>query len=344
MPPCRRSASSWIIRRSGRSTPRSFPDRIIHHLYYNWTHRLYEATFIRDSYSCIEGRGTLDGILRLSDHIRRESLNYTRECYVLKLDIRGYFMHINRRRLLEICLDTLSRMATHRMPEDLRHGGVVTWEQALDMEFVRWLTERIVMLNPRENCILVGDESDWDGLDPAKSMRYLEEGLGLPIGNLTSQLFSNVYLNVLDQFMKRVLGCRRYGRYVDDFFVVSCDREWLLSVVPRIRLFLKEELGLDLHMGKVRICRASQGVEFLGAYIKPYRIYPSSATMERIRRRLARMDFGDRQAVWRTVNSYLGIMAHTASYNLRRELFFRPEFLRIGYFDAAMTKMTLLAA
>ena len=318
----------------------SFPDRIVHHLYYNYTHELYEATFIRDSYSCIKGRGTLDGVLRLSEHIRKESQNWTRECYVLKLDIRGYFMHINRQRLLEICLSTLDRMAGHKMPKHLRQGNVVTWEQALDMDFVRWLTEVIVMLNPRDNCIICGSEADWIGLDPAKSMRWLADGLGLPIGNLTSQLFSNVYLNVLDQFMKRVLKCRHYGRYVDDFFVVSCDREWLLSLVPRIRRFLKSELGLDLHMGKVRICRASRGVEFLGAYVKPFRIYTSNATMERIRQNLSEMDFTDREAVGRTVNSYLGIMSKTASYNLRRELFFRKEFLRIGSFDERMTKFT----
>jgi len=338
---CRRSASLWNARRNGRFTLPSFPDRIVHHLYYNYTHELYEATFIRDSFSCIKNRGTLDGVLRLQEHIRKESQNWTRECYVLKLDIRGYFMHINRRKLLGICLDTLSKMATHKMPKHLRHGSVVTWEQALDMDFVRWLTEKIVMLNPRDNCIICGSETDWIGLDPAKSMRWLEEGLGLPIGNLTSQLFSNVYLNVLDQFMKRLLKCRHYGRYVDDFFVVSCDREWLLSLVPRIRSFLKSELGLDLHMGKVRICRASQGVEFLGAYVKPFRIYTSNATLERIRQNLSEMDFTDREAVCRTVNSYLGIMSKTASYNLRRRLFFRQEFLRIGSFDNRMTKFTL---
>ena len=319
----------------------SFPDRVVHHLYFNYTHDLYEATFIRDSYSCIKGRGTLDGVLRLQEHIRKESRNWTRECYVLKLDIRGYFMHINRRKLLEICFDTLSKMAGHKIPKHLRHGNAVTWEQALDMDFIRWLTEKIVMLNPRDNCIICGDESAWIGLDPAKSMRWLEDGLGLPIGNLTSQLFSNVYLNVLDQFVKRVLKCRHYGRYVDDFFIVSCDRKWLTSLVPRIQKFLKSELGLELHMGKVRICRASHGVEFLGAYIKPFRIYTSNGTIERIKKNLADMDFSNREAVCRSVNSYLGIMAHTASYNLRRRLFFNSEFLRIGLFNERMTKFTL---
>ena len=318
---------------------RSFPDRIVHHLYFNYTHRLYEATFIRDSYSCIEGRGTLDGITRMAEHIRKESRNWTRECYVLKLDIRGYFMHINRQRLLEIAVNTLDKMASHKMPKDLRHGDVITWEQALDMRFLKWLTEVIVMLDPKTSCVRAMPTSAWEGLDRAKSLFFTPEGCGLPIGNLTSQLFSNVYLNLLDQFCKRSLHCRCYGRYVDDFYVVSCDKEWLLSLVPRIRKFLKEKLCIDLHMGKVRICNVRHGVEFLGAYIKPYRIYMSSSTVHRIRRQLSKMDFSDAEKVQKSVNSYLGIMAHTTSYNLRRTLFFRKEFLKIAPFNDDMTKM-----
>lgn len=320
----------------------SFPDRVVHHLYFNYTHRLYEATFIRDSYSCIEGRGTLDGITRLSYYIRRESLNYQREVYILKLDIRGYFMHINRQRLLDICLATLNKMATHRLPKDMQAEGVMTWEQALDMDFIRWLTELIVMLDPKTSCIRAMPIEAWEGLDASKSLFTTPEGCGLPIGNLTSQLFSNVYLNILDQFMKRVLHCRCYGRYVDDFYVVSPDREWLLSLVPRVRAFLKSELGLDLHMGKVHIAKMSQGVEFLGAYILPYRILMSNDTVGRIRKKLTDMSFADLEKVERSVNSYLGIMSHTASYNLRRELFYQKKFLQIGYFDRDMTKFTLL--
>lgn len=68
-----------------------FRDRIVHHLYYNYTHELFERTFIQDSYSCIPGRGTLYGVERLEKHIRQESQNYQKPCYVLKMDIKGYF-------------------------------------------------------------------------------------------------------------------------------------------------------------------------------------------------------------------------------------------------------------
>lgn len=332
-----------FVRSSGRSSLPSFPDRVVHHLYFNYTHLLYEATFIRDSYSCIEGRGTLDGILRLAKHIRQASRNYSRECYILKLDIRGYFMNINRRRLLQICLSTLDRMATHRITkaaaETFCIPAAMRWQDALDMDFVRWLTEVIVMNDPKTSCVRAMPPSAWDGLDAAKSLFRTADGCGLPIGNLTSQLFSNIYLNVLDQFVKRVLHCHHYGRYVDDFYIVSCDRQWLLSLVPRIRNFLNQELGLDLHMGKVRICRASHGVEFLGAYVKPYRIYLSNGTLARIRWQLAELDFSQPEKVQKTVNSYLGIMSHVASYRLRLTLFFRREFLRIAPFNDNMTKM-----
>lgn len=313
-----------------------FRDRIVHHLYFHYTHSLFKRTFIQDSYSCIKGRGTHYGIGRVTDFCRKESMNWQRPCYAMHLDIRGYFMHIVRKKLLEISISSLRKMSTHRISKDSQK----TWQDILDMDFLYWLTEVIVMLDPVKNCIIVGDPSDWVGLDDAKSMLHLKSGLGLPIGNLTSQLFSNVYLNVFDQFMKRVLKCRYYGRYVDDAIIVSADKEWLLSLVPEIQKFMKEELGLDLHMGKLKISEVHHGIEFLGAYIKPWRIYVSRRTVERVIRKVAYLDFSKPIKILRSVNSYLGIFQHTASYRIRRFLFMREEYLKIGVFDKDMTKIT----
>lgn len=312
----------------------AFRDRIVHHLYFNYTNKLYQRTFIQDSYSCIKGRGTHYGIKRISAFCRKESLNWQRPCYVMHLDIRGYFMHIVRGRLLEIALASLRKMETHRINNHSRK----TWGDVLDMSFIEWLTELIVMLDPKENCIICGELEDWDGLDPAKSLLWLEEGLGLPIGNLTSQLFSNIYLNLLDQFMKRVLKCRFYGRYVDDAAVVSCDRDWLLSLVPAIKEFLWRELQLELHLGKLEISEVHQGVEILGAYILPYRTYISNHSLRRMEKKIAEFDYSMPWKVVRSVNSYLGILRHTASYNLRRRLFMTQPIMRTCVFDADMTK------
>ena len=84
-----------------------FRDRVVHHLLYNYIAPLLIPTFIRDSYSCIPGRGTHDGIFRLENSIRAVSCNYSRRCYILKLDIEGYFMHIHRQLLLDISLEAL---------------------------------------------------------------------------------------------------------------------------------------------------------------------------------------------------------------------------------------------
>ena len=306
-----------------------FRDRIVHHLYFRYTHHLFERTFIADSYSCIEGRGTHYGVDRLRQHIRRASLNWSQPCYAMNLDIRGYFMHINRQKLLKIATESLTKMAKHKvgLTDDVPiPSGVIltkstTWADIRDFDFILWLTEQIVTLDPMENCIIVGDESDWDGMDHAKCMRYVQPGLGLPIGNLTSQLYSNVYLNPFDQFVKRDILCEYYGRYVDDSAMIDACREWLLAQVPKVREFLANELGLQLHMGKLHVREVSQGIEFLGAFVKPYRDYISNKTLERITRNIRTMDLRDVNHVEASVNSYLGVLSHSSSYNVKRELF-----------------------
>ena len=342
-----------------------FRDRIVHHLYFNYTYQLFERTFIADSYSCIKGRGTHYGIARLRQHIRRASQNWTQPCYAMNLDIRGYFMHINRSILLRIASESLLKMADHRVYTGtcqlgadgvsadvlgipVPSGVIVTndtrWRNIRDFRFLLWLTEQIVMLDPMEHCQIVGDLSDWDDIDHAKCMRFAAPGLALPIGNLTSQLFSNVYLNPFDQMIVRQLLCRHYGRYVDDSTMVDPDREWLLAQVPQIREFLADELGLQLHMGKLHVREISQGVEFLGAFVKPFRDYVSRRTLERIEKQLIDMDLRNGEAVSRTVNSYLGIMSHSASYRVRQQLFDTDNFARIVEIDGDMLKSKPIAA
>ena len=270
----------------------------------------------------------------------------------MSLDIRGYFMHINREKLLRIATGSIRKMATHKVgltdevpiPSGVLLTPTTTWAEIRDMDFLLWLTEQIVMLDPMENCIIVGDESDWDGIDHAKCMRFVKKGLALPIGNLTSQLFSNVYMNPFDQFVKRDILCRHYGRYVDDSVQIDPDREWLIKQVPQEREFLADELGLELHMGKLHIQEIHGGVEFLGTFVKPYRDYVSNKTLERIKGRLQQTDLRNGEAANRTICSYLGILSHTASYNLRREIFDTSDIAQIVEFDADMTKSKQIAA
>ena len=312
-----------------------FRDRIVHHLYYNYTHELFERTFIQDTYSCIPGRGTHYGIERMTQHIRQESHNWQRPCYALKIDIRGYFMHINRLRLLDIATASLTKMADHQA------NGGMKWRDVIDIDFILWLTHEIVLLDPTDGCRHVGSPSEWDDVDASKLMANAPADCGMPIGNLTSQLFSNVYMNPFDQMVKRLLHFLHYGRYVDDSATISSDRQRLTDAIPVMRDFLKDELCLDMHMGKTQIIDVRYGVEFLGAFIKPYRTYICNRSLSRIKQEAADVRHMGRGQAFRTVNSLLGVMSHYNSYNLRREIFTQQHILRYGTFDCDMTTFTL---
>lgn len=268
------------------------------------------------------------------------------------MDIRGYFMHIDRECLLSLTDDSLRRMAGHR----ISRYTLTTWEERVDVPFVRWLTRELVLLDPVVGCRVVGRPSEWDDLPPEKSLFNSGQGRGLPIGNLTSQLFSNVFLNALDQHMKRKLGCRHYGRYVDDFYVVSADRDWLVRLVPLVYCFLRNKLGLTLHEGKTRVTDARLGVTFLGM-----EVYPSHRLMSRdsVRRVAVKIDALEQDVLRReclltakvgegaidsrrriaydlrtSLNSFLGVMSHAQTYRLRKTLLIdsHPTFRHYGFF------------
>lgn len=299
-----------------------FRDRVVHHLFYNYTHKIFERTFIADSYSCIEGKGTHYGIERLTHHIRACSQNWSRPCFILKLDIKGYFMHINRCVLLERCREILNRARNRR--------GANAFDGA-SADFIDYLLEKICLLNPLENCRVIGDTTEWKNLPKDKSLFCAKDGCGLPIGNLSSQLFSNIYLGLLDDFIKRELKVKYYGRYVDDMFVVGESKEYVKSVIEPIRTFLRERLKLELSENKTCICDARHGVEFLGAFIKPFRTYVSSRSLRRIRNHLhgitRRMRVQRAQAV---VNSSLGVFSHYESHCVRKMLIAKSRLPEIG--------------
>ena len=316
-----------------------FRDRIVHHLYFEYTHRLFERTFIYDTYSCIEGRGTHFGIRRLEHHIKQETNNHHKEAYILKMDIKGYFMGIDRHILLETVNRTLNKMRYHKVSSK----ETIKWDDVLDFCFIGYLSETIILLDPTTDCIFCCDRRKWEGLPPSKTLFGKEGRKGLPIGNLTSQLFSNVYLNALDQYVKRNLRVKHYGRYVDDFYIVCKDKKRLHEVIPLISQFLEKELHLEIQKGKTIIRSSKQGTDFLGGFIKPYRTYVSNHSLRRMRRKLSeRLSNLCEVCPMPTINSYLGILSHYKSYNIRVGMFCGlKEVYRYGIFNDTMTKMIL---
>ena len=228
-------------------------------------------------------------------------------------------------------------MANHKVSP----GSSQTWADIIDIDFLCWLSREIILLDPKLSCKIAGKPEEWDDLDYNKSLFHTPDGCGLPIGNLTSQLLSNVYLNEFDQFMKRDLHCKHYGRYVDDSYVISTDKEWLLSLVPKIDDFLHERLGLELHRGKTQIHEVRYGVEFLGGYVKPFRTYMSHAALRRLWHNIDQLPTNNRGQLFRSINAMLGVMDHFESFRLRKFLFDVEPFTKHGYFDQDMTTFTL---
>ncbi len=298
---------------------------------------MLERTFIYDTYSCIKNRGTHFGIDRLQHHINACSENDKKEVYIMKMDISGYFMHIDRQRLYDITRDSILRMADHFTDA----GKTMRWREKIDIEFVLYMVHEVIMLDPTLGCHINGSRKDWRGLPDSKSLFKSGEGKGLPIGNLTSQLFSNVYLNGFDQYMKRVVGCKHYGRYVDDFYVVSESREWLHSIVPLAEKYLADNLLLTVNRGKTKIYSSRRGVDFLGGFVKPNRVYISNQSLRRMNKQMNVLHRRTDEEIFASINSFLGVLSHFKTYKIRRRIVKRMwrYYRRFGRADSDCLKL-----
>lgn len=135
--------------------------------------------------------------------------------------------------------------------------------------------------------------------------------VGLPLGNLTSQLLVNIYMNEFDQFVKHKLKAKYYIRYADDFVILSGNKEWLKNLIPQIRGFLETRLKLPLHEDKIFLKTLTSGVDFLGWVHFPKHRVLRTATKKRMLKRLCVHPTSE------TVNSYLGLLKHGNTHKIR---------------------------
>jgi hypothetical protein len=294
-----------------------FRDRVVHHFIYNYISPVFEQAFINDSYSCRKGKGTHYGINRIDKFIRSCSQNYTKDCYILKLDIKGYFMAMNKSLLYKKIKDELIRQK-HKIDFYLSP--------------VLYLIEKTIFNNPKGNCIIKGNKTDWNGLPETKSLFHAKPNCGLPIGNLTSQLFGNIYMNEFDHWVKRDLGIKYYGRYVDDFILIHNQKEYLKSLIEPIRNYLKNKIKLELHPNKIYFQHYKMGVKYLGTVIKPHRIYIANRTKGNFHEAVEKQNAiarnhkpskEEQASFLSSMNSYLGIMKHYKTYKLRKGILFK---------------------
>lgn len=139
-------------------------------------------------------------------------------------------------------------------------------------------------------------------------------GVGLPLGNLTSQLFSNVYLNVFDQWAKHTLKAKYYVRYADDFVFLSHDKNWLTSIVLLVKEFLQTNLKVSLHPNKLFLSTLASGVDFLGWVHFPTHCVLRSKTRQRMMRNIKSSMSEE------SLQSYLGLIGHGNAVKLREQV------------------------
>lgn len=286
----------------------AYRDRIVHHLLALKFNSLFEEELTAKAYACRKRKGTEYGICDVQAQMERVTKGHTMEAWVLRGDMQGFFMSIDRLRLYTL-LERIIRARYHEK----------------DIEWWLWLWKKIVTHDPTTNCIKVGDPSLFRRLPKNKSLFTCGKGKGLPIGNLPSQMLANLLLASFDKLMIMRIGTDGgYGRYVDDFVVIHSDKSLLLDTIQWAREYLREELGLTLHPHKLSIQRASQGVRFTGVMIRPFRALPNPRIVEHL---YAVVDeFGmvtnpQGEELYRyanRINSLLGILACRSSYNVRR--------------------------
>lgn len=148
------------------------------------------------------------------------------------------------------------------------------------------------------------------------SFSSTRQGIGLPLGNLTSQLLVNIYMNEFDQFVKHKIKAKYYIRYADDFVILSQDKKWLDGTIPKITDFLWDKLRLQMHPNKVSIQALTSGIDFLGWVHFPDHRSFRTATKKRMLRGVKRTG-----GKIETVQSYLGLLGHGNAKGLEKVIY-----------------------
>jgi len=287
----------------------AFRDRVVQHALVAEIEPIFDKKFIFDSYACRKNKGTHLGLARVKKFLQAARSVYGSEVptYCLRLDVSKYFANISWDVLLPIIFASIPcpqtqgliwKIVTLHRGKTL--GGVVSNQRA-----------------GKGGGVV--DDGDPVRLNP-------KNRIGLPIGNLTSQLFANIYLDQLDQFVKHQLRIRWYARYMDDVLIIHLDKERLKVISEQIRDFLSEELRLTLAENKVVISQVKDGVPFVGYRVFYDHVLIRANTLTHIKRKLCckrrLMESGElSEEKWlSSLASVRGHLSHASSFSLMRGL------------------------
>jgi retron-type reverse transcriptase len=281
-------------------------DRLLHHAIYRVLYPYFDTKFVHDSYSCRKDKGTHKALERFKYFSGKVSKNNTKTCWVLKCDIRKFFASINH----EILKSVLAKHIGDREVLDLM-DRIIDSFHTLNGEDYNF--ERLVEQNTIKK-----SEVFCDPRTEKLNSRNSKFAMGLPLGNLTSQLLVNIYMNEFDQWMKHTVKAKYYIRYADDFIIMSPNKDYLLQLIPKISDFLKENLKLDLHPKKLFLKTLASGLDFLGwVHFSKHRVL-RTATKKRMFRNLEAKKEGDN--IESIKASYVGMLKHGNAYRLSKTI------------------------
>lgn len=311
----------------------TFRDRVVHHLIYNFLEPIFEPKFINQSYACRKNKGTYQSLIDLRKYLRQTTQSYCQNPYFLHLDIKGFFMSLKK----DILLNLIKK-------------------QVKNPEFL-WLAKIVIFNDPIENFTKKGNRSLFSQIPYYKSLFYVPKNQGLPIGNLTSQFFANIYLNELDQFIKHNLKAKYILRYVDDILLLSCHKKELIKWQNKIIPFLAEHLQLELNPKKQILENANNGIDWLGYIVKPNYILVRRRIVKTLKEKLFLFNqkilnsnikhpihlwtpelYEDFEKILAVINSYYGFFKHANTFRLRQHIYERHfGILKIYFFPVNAT-------
>ncbi|WP_130537712.1 reverse transcriptase domain-containing protein [Thiomicrorhabdus indica] len=273
-----------------------FRDRVVHHIIYNRISPWYHKRFIQDSYACIPGRGIHNAVTRAVKATRKETKNYKDIAYFGKFDLANFFASIH--------LPTVWKI--------FKRDGV------LENDVLQFLLHETLFNQRREEAIKKGNALNFSKVPEHKSLFKAHQDRGLPIGNLDSQLIANVVMNELDWYMKHVVGVEHYIRYVDDILIIHQDIRFIKRCHLLMENFVSKRLLMNFNPKKTIFNQTSKGIDLLGYFILPGRVYLRRNTYRRVERNLANSKLNlNKENFDKSLAAYRGMFSHCQSkFNL----------------------------
>jgi len=297
-----------------------FIDRIIQHLLVNRINNIFEFLWSSKSFSCRKEKGTSYGVKCLFEDIKEVSNEYSENCFIITFDIYSFFDSLNK--------DIMFREISKYIKDNFNLLNIYNKENVnkKDLIFTIWLFKLILYNDPRKNCIFKQPKSFWNNIPKHKSAFHAIRNHYLAVGNITSQLFANIYLYILDIKLNILY---KEGRYVDDIYVIIKD----IKDFIKVKNIIEEELyyrDLKLQNKKTHIQPYQNGIQFIGKIIKKDRIYILNKTKGKFIKRIKffydefyknkYITIKDLEYIVNCINSYLGMCKHYTTYKLRKSI------------------------